>query len=224
MRSYKSEFILSILSSRLCISLHHFLPSIPSLPIPATLSLSLPPPPPLSLSLPPFPSLDDFVRVDSPPTPANAIFEPIQHYHAGNGALYALPESNTPLTSSTTQLDPDNIFDGECYASTYQTNGQCHVYQELAETRNEKRGFSQSTLHITKQELPELPTGNRNRHPSLKSGMSVPRFSFSVSTNTLPAHFPYTLPNTPAPSHPYLEAIDSRPLQLPQTPDDTPVS
>ena len=153
------------------------------------------------------------------------MFNPVLHYHADNGALYALPESNTPLSNSRTELDPENIFDdGGCYASTYQTNGQCHVYQELTETRKEKRGslFSQSSLHITKQELPELPVSQRTTHTSMKQGHSLPRFS--ISTSTLPAHFPYTMPNTPAPSHPYLEAIDSRTLQLPRTPDDTPVS
>ena len=166
------------------------------------------------------------MRVETPPTPANVIFNPVQHYPASNGALYALPEMSTPLHAATSQtrLDPGHIFDGECYASTYQTNGQCHVYQELTEMKPEKRGslFSQSSLHITKQELPDLPVGHRNAHSSLRLGPSVPRFS--ISTGTLPAQFPYTLPNTPAPSHPYLEAVDSKPLHLPPTPDDTPVS
>ena len=170
---------------------------------------------------------DHFIRVETPPTPANAMFNPVQHYPASNGALYAVPESSTPLHAATskTQLDPQNIFDGECYATTYQTNGQCHVYQELTEMQPEKRGslFSQSSLHITKQELPDLPVSHKsNMQSSLRLGPSIPRFS--ISTSTLPAHFPYTLPNTPAPSHPYLEAVDSRPLQLPPTPDDTPVS
>ena len=154
------------------------------------------------------------------------MFSPVQHYPAGDGALYAVPDTgSSSLANSRTQLDPKHLFDGECYATTYQTNGQCHVYQELTETkRPEKRGslFSQSSLHITKQELPELPSPHKHTRSSLRFNNSVPRFS--ISTGTLPAHFPYTLPNTPAPSHPYLEAIDSRPLHLPPTPDDTPVS
>ena len=186
--------------------------------------ISLSPSLSLSLSLSP----DDFIRIETPPTPANAAFLPeVQHYQANNGALYAVPDANHSLTNSRTKLDTSHLFDGECYATTYQTNGQCHVYQELTEMQPSmvKRGslFSQSSVHITKQELPDLPTQHRNSHASLRFNNSVPRFS--ISTGTLPAHFPYTLPNTPAPSHPYLEAVDSKPLQqAAHTPDTTPVS
>lgn len=151
----------------------------------------------------------------------------VQHYDAGNGVLYALPDASLPLVSSTTKLAPhEQLFDGECYATTYQTNGQCHVYQEL-EMNPSRQGsrISQSSLHITKQELPDLPTVHRISHSSLRITNPIPRFS--ISTSTLPAQFPYTLPNTPAPSYPYLEAVDMRSTPRtpqPRTPDDTPVS
>lgn len=63
--------------------------------------------------------------------------ETTPHIEAENGAIYAIPHvnpsrnQNPPIVDST-QLE--DLFDGGCYASTYQTNGQCHVYQELPES------------------------------------------------------------------------------------------
>ena len=145
-------------------------------------------------------------RIDTPPTLVATDLG--LHYQASNGALYALPHSNLSqsVDSQVALLGTDNTFDGECYASTYITNGQMHDYQELEKHLPDRGGGS-------------VPT--RNMFHSARG--SIPRFSASSIS-----HFPYTMPNTPAPSYPYLEAIGSRPrppaIPLPQTPEETPVS
>lgn len=130
------------------------------------------------------------------------------YYPDSNGVAYALPHMHNDrshsLDSQVALLGPD-LFDGECYASTYRTNGQMHVYQEL------------------EKHLPDHIGGSVPIRNSFRSARgSLPRFSVSSI-----GHFPYTMPNTPAPSYPYLEAIGQRPppppIPLPQTPEETPV-
>lgn len=100
--------------------------------------------------------------------------------------LYAIPSnvrkgSNAAETKNAANLK--ELFDGECYASTYQTNGQCHVYQELSETGQQQprtRSMSVATSHDVL---------NRTRPP-----LALRMTASSASTS----RFPYTMPNTPA--------------------------
>ena len=183
-----------------------------------------------------------------------------EHFHANNlhrpsdmkidfesedKDLYAIP-SNIRVETRNTTAKLEELFDGECYASTYQTNGQCHVYQELSETTQQKprtRSMSVATSHDVL---------NRPR----------PHLSLRMTASSASATgFPYTMPNTPALSvfdletkpnfqvFPYTESTPSvnnmagsscmmsRPSAasssfmekpsistLPHTPEDTPVS
>lgn len=131
------------------------------------------------------------------------------HYQASNGAVYTLPHSHRSQSiDSQAALLNSEIFDGECYASTYRTNGQMHVYQELEKHFSDHVGGS----------VPIRGNSFRSHHRG-----SIPRFSAASV-----AQFPYTMPNTPAPSYPYLDAIPGprpRPpaIPLPHTPEETPV-
>lgn len=142
----------------------------------------------------------------------------------------------------------EDIFDGDCYASTYQSNGQCHIYQELPETNQRMRSKSMAASH------------DALNRPKPALALRITASSASIS------RFPYTMPNTPALSvfdleakpsfqgFPYTESTpsvsysdrkmssmassslkDSRPSgssflekpsisTLPYTPEDTPVS
>lgn len=96
-----------------------------------------------------------------------------------SGALYAVP-STVLHDANTTKLE--ELFDGECYASTYQTNGQCHIYQELPENVKgspRTRSKSIAVSHEVINSRPPLP-------------LRLTTSSASVSK------FPYTMPNTPA--------------------------
>lgn len=100
----------------------------------------------------------------------------------------------------------EDRFDGCNYASTYQANGENHIYHELVKT----------------PEPPPLPDRS-SFGGSFKKGSSI---RFSVQSIS---QFPYTLPNTPAPavSCPYIDAVPSLqtlPRALPRTPQDSPVS
>lgn len=166
-----------------------------------------------------------------------------------DGGLYAIPTNVRPNNTEVRRTaNLEDIFDGDCYASTYQSNGQCHIYQELPETNHRMRSMSMVASHDAL---------NRPR-PAL--ALRITASSASVS------RFPYTMPNTPALSvfdleakpsfqgFPYTEStpsvsysdrklssmassshMDSRPSgssflekpsisTLPYTPEDTPVS
>ena len=105
------------------------------------------------------------------------------HFEADNGAIYTLPDVNTApnsgfsINSSTKLAD---LFDGECYASTYQlTNGQCHIYQEIPESA--KVNSSSQNMLVSDEVI-------RSKPP-------IPlRFS---STPLTGSRFPYSMPNTP---------------------------
>jgi len=95
----------------------------------------------------------------------------------------------------------ENGFEVPSYASTYTANGEAHLYHELVKT----------------PEPPPLPDRGSIR------GKSNARFSVqSIS------QFPYgSMPNTPAPSYPYLEAVPTATLPAghgPITPQESPVS
>jgi hypothetical protein len=97
--------------------------------------------------------------------------------------LYAIPSNVRPQSTElrrTTNLE--ELFDGECYASTYQTNGQCHIYQELSEAKKNVRGRSMSMT--TSHDI-------LNRH---RPALALRTTASSASTTG----FPYTMPNTPS--------------------------
>ena len=146
-------------------------------------------------------TIDDFIQLNEPlskPQPQNGMF-----YNSES------PLSNTPVgfTEDSTQLPPEDTFDGHNYASTYQANGENHFYHELVQT----------------PEPPPLP--HRSSVASLKGTGSLrgrPSTRFSVQSIT---QFPYTMPNTPAPSYPYLEAVPTVQTPVrPLTPPESPVS
>lgn len=167
--------------------------------------------------------------------------------------MYAIPSNvrrEPENVRRTTNLE--ELFDGECYATTYQSNnGQCHIYQELPEASLAAKQRARSTSMVASHEVlshsrPPIP-------------LRITASSASVS------NFPYTMPNTPAlsvfdletkpsvqvfpytearpntsysdrksTSSPYVESIPSlagssetKPSTtstLPFTPEDTPVS
>lgn len=103
------------------------------------------------------------------------------HFECEDGDLYAIPNNiqhESAGARNTTHLE--ELFDGQCYATTYQSNGQCHIYQELPETNQRARSKSMAASHDVL---------NRPR-PAL--GLRITASSASVS------RFPYTMPNTPA--------------------------
>lgn len=116
-------------------------------------------------------------------------------------AVYAIPSSVYPNPErATTNLD--ELFDGECYASTYQTNGQCHIYQELPEA-----AASTSTSMMT--------AASRMRSASMVVSRemlngSKPHLPLRITaSSTSVSKFPYAMPNTPSLSVFDLEAIPS---------------
>ena len=149
--------------------------------------------------------IDDFIRLNQPPSKGEQDL-------ARNGTFFrnASPENNLVMSFSNVEVGNDeDMFDGQNYATTYQTNGECHVYQELC-----------------KQPDADVPPPLPHRLSTISQGSlrakknSAPRFSIH-SIN----QFPYTLPNTPAPSFPYLEAVPiTQTNGRPRTPEDSPVS
>ncbi len=105
------------------------------------------------------------------------------HFEADSGAIYTSPDVNTTpnsgfsINSSTKLAD---LFDGECYASTYQlTNGQCHIYQEIPESA--KVNSSSQNMLVSDEVI-------RSKPP-------IPlRFSSTPLTHS---RFLYSMPNTP---------------------------
>lgn len=114
------------------------------------------------------------------------------HFQSEDGDLYAVPSNvQHQGTESRKTTNLEELFDGECYASTYQTNGQCHIYQELPETNQRTRSMSVTVSHDV-----------LNR-PRPTRALSISACSASTS------RFPYTMPNTPALSVFDLEAKPS---------------
>ena len=107
------------------------------------------------------------------------------HFEAEDGDLYAIPSNvqrPNPDVRNTTNLE--ELFDGECYASTYQTNGQCHIYQELPEVTANMPPRPRSKSMVASQEV---------------LGRSKPAIPLRVTASSASvAKFPYTMPNTPA--------------------------
>ena len=131
---------------------------------------------------------DDFIRLRQPPTklpPQNSMF----FNNTGDS-----PTPHTPVGFTEYETDGHN------HTTTYQANGENHIYHELVKT----------------PEPPPLP--DRTSFGSFKKTASL-RFSIH-SIN----QFPYTMPNTPAPSCPYIEAVPTVGGGQPYTPQDTPVS
>ena len=122
-----------------------------------------------------------------------------------DGAIYALPDVKSQDPDLKNARDLEDLFDGECYASTYQANnGQCHIYQELTETQ-QGANRSRSKSLVTSHEL-------------LKSGPPLPLRTISSASF---AKFPY---NTPAPSletmtrSGFSKSSDIRSLRRPSAP------
>lgn len=76
-------------------------------------------------------SADEFIRVQEQ-------LPQVPHYTADDGTVYSLPSREALPTA--TQLEREEVFDGSCYASTYQTNGHCHTYQEVSGTPTHHTG------------------------------------------------------------------------------------
>ncbi len=117
--------------------------------------------------------------------------------------------------------DPGNLadmFDGECYASTYQTNGQCHIYQELPELKSRK------TSTISNKPMSSFSPQNPLRLGSTSSTFlrSVPDTPSSVFDPEMSLASPYlaSRPGTLSKSIDLSEIGSS----LPCTPNDRPVS
>ena len=104
------------------------------------------------------------------------------HFESQDGAIYTLTDVGKHELGVRNTTNLEELFDGSCYASTYQTNGQCHIYQELPETAKEiARGRSKSIAAS---------------HEILKSRPTIP-LRITASSASVPK-FPYTMPNTPA--------------------------
>ena len=119
-----------------------------------------------------------------------------------NGAVYALPNPSTSMNNGQIQVDPKKLSDIGCYATTYMSNDQLHIYQELTEVNPHKMDL-QSSLQVT---TPGYPA-----HPPITP---------NPSTSTLQKCSPYTLPH----SQLNLERIASSSRQQLSNPSDTLVS
>ena len=116
---------------------------------------------------------DDIIQLHQP------LPRDVQHYPAGNGALYALPNR-----ANVQAADSNDTFDGECYATTYHTNGKAHTYQELAESSSRRTSILSRT----------------STRMSTVSAVSIPP---PVLENPHAAQFPYVeIENQPTTSHP----------------------
>ena len=106
------------------------------------------------------------------------------HFETQDGAIYTLPSTkkHDPEMRNTTNLE-ELFDDGSCYASTYQTNGEIHIYQELPEVAKQVQQRGRASSMAVSQEVIKTK-------PSLPLRMTAS--SASVS------RFPYTMPNTPA--------------------------
>ena len=129
--------------------------------------------------------------------------------NADGGPIYALPDA----TDCRTEMDPQTTIHEHFYASTYKTNGRCHIYHEVEPEKRGSVDYPLQSHHVTNEDVLITPTSHGKE-------ISVPRFS--ISTGALPAQFNHTSTNTRTLSQPYLEAVDSRSLeQLPTSaPDD----
>lgn len=98
-------------------------------------------------------------------------------------ATYALPNTVGQQPEARNTANLEELFDGECYASTYQTNGQCHIYQELPE--------------VASKPSPKIMTrGIAASHDVIHSRPALPLRMTASSASV--SKFPYTMPGTPA--------------------------
>lgn len=151
---------------------------------------------------------DDFIQLDQPL--GSGLRESAQN---GVGTISSVNKHFTGFSNPYPQNDPysSGYFDGQNYASTYQANGECHLYQELCHS---------STTTVP----PPLPhrLSNISHVSSKEKSNSVTRFS--INSNPV-IQFPYSMPVSSSASYPYLEAVPTTSSQVqPQTPQDTPVS
>ena len=130
------------------------------------------------------------------------------HFNAEDAtALYAIPSKVYPNPEQTT-TNLDELFDGECYASTYQTNGQCHIYQELPEAASTR---TPTTMTAT------VGAASRMRSTSMVASREIlngskPHLPLRITASSVSgsiSKFPYTMPNTPCLSVFDLEAVPS---------------
>lgn len=143
--------------------------------------------------------------------------------------IYATPDI---IVHSTTNI-PGDTFNGECYASTYQTNGEAHFYQELSEANPLARAKSMamsregicpkphlplrmtmSSASVSKFPLPYTPAP---AYSDVVKKPSMPEAPYLISRPSISS----TLKST-ASSHPYLVSRPST-VNISQTPDITPV-
>ena len=136
---------------------------------------------------------DDFIQLNQP------VPKEVQHYPAKNGALYAL--SNRANLQA---ADSNDAFDGSCYATSYQTNGKVHTYQELSETASRRTSIlSRASTRMSTVSAISIP-------PPVLENPHVAQFPYveieSQPTASLPvayaqpvgrkASFPYVEPAT----------------------------
>ena len=142
---------------------------------------------------------DDIIRFQQLPS------RQVPHYHARNGELYALPDRANQQTA-----DIEDTFDGECYASTYQTKGKIHTYHELSETSRRTSLFSRTSTQVSTMSIPSLPPS-----PELIENPHAAQFPYVEVESQPIASQPvsYAQPVTrrvSAPTFPYVEPVIPR--------------
>lgn len=135
---------------------------------------------------------DDITQLQQPPQ--------VPHCQAINGALYALPSRANRQTAST-----KDTFDGECYASTYQTKGKIHTYHELSDTSRRTSLLSRASTQVSTVSLPSLPPS-----PELIENPHAAKFPYveveSQPTTTQPVSYSQpVMHRVSTPSFPYVE-------------------
>ena len=106
------------------------------------------------------------------------------------------------------------LFDGECYTSAYQANGQCHIYQELMEAAVSNSGTS-SVSHEVINSKPPIPV--RSTSSSLmRLPHSIQASADNIETRVQSSAFPHGHSRfshaDSKPSMPHLQTKPSLPI------------
>ena len=138
-------------------------------------------------------------------------------------------ESSPPNSKNYSCVTPDVILysktsiaadiDGDCYASTYETNGQIHFYQELSETNPRARTMSTAMSYEVINQRLDLPLRMAKSSDSLSRcrltvpNLPTPAYTEIVKNASKKNALGYSCPD-----------IRKNVMSLPQTPEITIVS